>query len=394
MKNSLLTIILSAFLVISCQKENIETDIDRTGKYFLNIEDARSIAKSMDLNDPYEPSLPRTNLRIAREIINESIISDTDFPAYYIFNYMENEGFSIISADLRAIPILAYSNRGNFSDLKDTINAGLAMYLEEYIDYIRSTRDTASVIRRDIALMWGVVGRDGANPSDPCSEPDVICEDHDAPVEPNTTTWGPLVLTLWGQDDGYNDAAPTVGLNNCQALTGCVATAMAQVMRYWEHPARYDWSAMGTGNPDPVPFEIAQLMRDCGDAVDMAWGCTVSSAKTNDARKAFEKDFGYSNSADYGDYLYGDARNNIQNGKPVILRACRERSTILGIYVYDGCHAWISDGVRITDYGSYATYNLHMNWGWQGRGDGWYIVWESENRNYQYRKKMIKNINP
>ncbi|MEQ9305932.1 MAG: C10 family peptidase, partial [Marinoscillum sp.] len=85
-------------------------------------------------------------------------------------------------------------------------------------------------------------------------------------------------------------------------------------------------------------------------------------------------------------------------GRPVILRACREREKkgfIITWYVYDGCHAWVADGIRITNYETYSTYQVHMNWGWGSRGgNGWFVSWNVSGRNYQYVKKMIINIHP
>ena len=127
---------------------------------------------------------------------------------------------------------------------------------------------------------------------------------------------GPLMTTTWGQRKPYNDSVrfegcPTAGT----APTGCVATAMAQVMKFHEFPANYNWANM----PDNTgTTETATLMRDIGEAVDMQYSCGGSGAYMNDAASAFSNDFGYQN-ANYSGFNRDEVIQQIRWNRPVLL---------------------------------------------------------------------------
>jgi hypothetical protein len=93
-------------------------------------------------------------------------------------------------------------------------------------------------------------------------------------------------------------------------------------------------------------------------------------------------------------------RSNILNSRPVYLRGCHTRTKPSLWYVYSDCHAWVADGVRtstVTFSGgnTSSTYEIYMNWGWNGAANSWFTNFAvNTNTNYQYDKKMIKNIYP
>ena len=414
-KNVLL--IASICLIVSCAKnekiEELSKNQDlQTNSFSLDIESARGLASQLELQNPYETqwineqndALRKTKTFniISEEFVvsnltsSNSRITESESPAYYLFNYSDSSGFSIISADFRAAPVLAYSDIGSLDLSRDTLDMGLLTFLEEYYDYLQSTKDSVQYFTKDLAEMWMNVGMDAdalPEPVDLCEiEPDYPCWEDS--FEPTTNTWGPHLQTEWNQNGVYNDAAPNLGCSggDQRAVTGCVATAMAQVIRYWQHPSRYNYSAMPIG--DVATTEIAQLIRDCGDAVDMNWGCNISTAGTSDARKALENDFGYSKDADYVTYNYTRMKGNITSSRPVILRACRNRRRILWWYTYSNCHAWVADGIKVTHNLTNSVYQIHMNWGWGGTHDGWFTTWTPSSSHYQYDRKMIVDIHP
>jgi len=182
-------------------------------------------------------------------------------------------------------------------------------------------------------------------------------------------------------------------------LTGCVATAIAQVMRYHEFPNSYTW----TGMPNWIPNntvgegsapEVARLMRDVGDAVDMNYGAASSGACTCDADNALEG-FGYSTDATYINYrvlTHSTIIDNLENEWPIIFRG---RDTANG-----GGHAWVCDGLRYgyDECGEWINY-LHMNWGWNGLSNDWYYWTSSFQPNFtgfdfSTDPKMVVNIHP
>src|SRR5690606_37734395 len=106
---------------------------------------------------------------------------------------------------------------------------------------------------------------------------DILCDGvtDDNPCGNNTYfQYGPLLNTRWGQGCVYNEECPVNTGDNCNcdhAATGCVATAMAQVINYFEHPNTYDYSiliARYTNFTQSGADEIAELMHDCGISVD------------------------------------------------------------------------------------------------------------------------------
>lgn len=198
----------------------------------------------------------------------------------------------------------------------------------------------------------------------------------------NRTTIGPLISTLWDQLNEYNAKCPP----GCYA--GCVAIAMAQIMKFHQWPARYNWANM----PDNVATDATQtLISDVGIAAKMKYGVSGSSATINNAQDAFKQDFGYNailknhNSYDVGIEL-------TTNRRPVFMRG----------FTSDGRgHAWVCAGYQLGYYdyeyfvefqmpGGYMEveggfYNprtsngpsvlyFYMNWGWsKGKHNGWYL---------------------
>jgi hypothetical protein len=132
-----------------------------------------------------------------------------------------------------------------------------------------------------------------------------------------------------------------------RAPTGCVATAMAQVMKYHEFPNNYNWDNM----PDLWgTMETARLMRDVGDAVNMDWGCDGSGADTKDeVASSFRNDFGYS-SASYSGFNRDIVKQQLRWNRPVILRGGRKS----GWYAYNN---W-NPGDHTFNYNRGMVYNI------------------------------------
>ena len=138
-------------------------------------------------------------------------------PSIYVFN-LDGGGFVLVSAENRVKPILAYSTKGYYdaSNVADGFYYTISSYNEE-IEYVRNNRISAT---QDIISEWETVEKSGR-----------ISEKR------NRTVVEPLVETTWNQNYPYNMLCPEDELGNGgHVYAGCVATAMAQVMRYWNHP--------------------------------------------------------------------------------------------------------------------------------------------------------------
>ena len=124
---------------------------------------------------------------------------------YYVFNAEGNDGFVIVSGDDRTEPILGYSDKGSLD--MDNLPPNLKGWLEEYEKQIKAIEGSTNTVRR-------------APLRTTSSTPKV-------PIEP-------LITTQWGQGSPYNNLCPEIDGEHC--VTGCIATAMAQVMYYHKWP--------------------------------------------------------------------------------------------------------------------------------------------------------------
>lgn len=381
-------------IVISCSNDNdFDNSNTQSTNYFVTINDVKNIVQSSRLKNS-KSVFDSINIEI--DTIYE-VPDKNDLTAYYIINFKE-KGFFILSADKRIEPFLAYSVENSLYLDSEAYPSGLVSWLHfqktyveeirkingeatDFVNHLWNQADNGSLSRMlYVGYVEGDTGGDGGNP---------FCNPYMVKKEP-------LLDTKWGQRCTYNSQAPSMSCspNQCgNALTGCVATAMAQVMKYYEHPNSYNWSNMpnNVGN-----YNVAKLMRDVGNAVSMDWGCDASGAGVEDeVPSAFTQNFNYS-SATYDDYDYQVVKSQLNLNKPVILKG----GTNAGWWIfgdYTKGHAWVADGYRNLIYPCYGSYlHFHMNWGWEGTYDGWFSLnnFNPGNSSYNYQRGMVYNINP
>jgi len=200
----------------------------------------------------------------------------------------------------------------------------------------------------------------------------------------------PLVTTQWGQTSPYWNYCP-IDAQGYNCHTGCVATAMAQVMNYHQWPAIsqgtglfihptygetpyefgqefFDWENMlpayGMSATQTQNDAVAFLMHECGAAVDMQYTSFGSSAYVSRVAHGLVRFMGYSRSARYlrRDWMSSDEwdsiiRDELEAGRPVVFGG---QSGSFG-------HCFVIDGIDSDGF-------LHVNWGWEGNGDGFYDV--------------------
>lgn len=285
--------------------------------------------------------------------------------AYYAFNIGDNEGFIIVSGDDSLTELVGYSDSGSF-DL-DKIPDNMRSWLQTYSDYVASVQNGESKAKRQqLGKVTTVVVR-------------------------------PFVTTEWNQGEPYNRLTPILQ-GNTHCATGCVATAMAQVMKYYEWPERgtgsnkyqhsvfgtlsmdfsqsvYDWDNMldiyssyydGSNNlvpeyNDEQAGAVAKLMYDCGISVNMNYW-ESSGASTSRITYAFENYFNYDSETFY--------RDNMTSEKfmTTLLAELDERrpALICGTGL-GGAHAFVADGYDSNNF-------VHINWGWGGISDGYFNI--------------------
>ena len=128
----------------------------------------------------------------------------------YLFTPVDGPGFVLVAADDCVRPVLAYSRDGAFDP--KTMPDHVADWISAYNREIASLREAGATPSAAVQALWEQL-------------PDV------------NETVAPLMTTQWNQSPYYNNRCPVSPTNSRHAVTGCVATAMAQVMKYWNHPA-------------------------------------------------------------------------------------------------------------------------------------------------------------
>ena len=299
---------------------------------------------------------------------------------YYVFNNDNGNGFVIVAGDDRVKPILAYSTSGCFNpnDIADGFQFTLNTFSHE-IQYIRENNIEATA---DIDAEWESVAETG----------------YINKVNRNRTVVGPLLSTIWNQNFPWNSQCPEDAEGSGgHVYAGCVATAMGQVMKF------YDWPPMGTGshtyNPDGYAqqtanfgeteyhfelmpneldslsteedyFYIAQFLHHCGIAVDMQYGGNGSGAYSDDVPNALRNYFRYScdeHVTNYGGGWWGQGYSNEEWAQMLKNGGLNEN---IPLYYsgqddnWQGGHAFVCDGYDENDY-------FHFNWGWSGKDDAW-----------------------
>ena len=288
-------------------------------------------------------------------------------PIYFrVFN--ASGAFVIVSGDDLVFPILGYSTETAFPS--GELLPSLAKWLEGYAGEIRAVIEANGPAAAEVVLAWQ----------------QALSAEQDA--ERDTEAVNPLVQTKWDQAPNVNAQCPG------GSVTGCVATAMAQVMKYHNHPAQgvgfhsynepnygtlsanfgattYNWSSM----PNVVNganSAVATLMYHCGVGVDMQYSPQVSNAYmitsgspiqhcTEYALKTY---FGYDPS------MQGKHRDQFSESQWITMlkgELDASRPVIYAGFGSGGGHCFVTDGYDNNNF-------FHFNWGWGGQADGYFTV--------------------
>ncbi|WP_196889317.1 C10 family peptidase [Aureivirga sp. CE67] len=383
-KKLLLTLVVG-IVMFSCSKEdNPETNQSEQDKNIVSEVSAGNLANHILFGEG------SANARVTRKKKVKTIFTVPDQennPAFYIVNY-EGGGFVIISGDRRMEPVLAFSETNTFDTEEKYYPGGL-------VGWIYETKTDIEILRRNderpSALVEKLWKKFESEDVDMLSTKQMKSS---SDCTPYNVQRGPYISTTWGQSCGYNSMTPANDCGPCDHYyTGCVATAMAQIMKYHQYPSNYNWAGM----PDNYgTTSTAILMADIGEAVNMDYGCDGSSANTNsEAAPSFTGDFNYS-SASFADFNITTVTNELNVSKPMILKGGKNTGWwIFG--VYSGGHAWVCDGYLNTiDPCEGNTLKLRMNWGWNGSYDGWYSSnnFNPGSKTFNYKRGMVYNIRP
>lgn len=303
----------------------------------------------------------------------EDISAKTPYTEFYTFEFNHGGGFILISADDCVVPVLGYSTQGGFEVENTPIH--VKQWLEEYENQIRFYKEHQDGTNSEVASQWKGkwVSKNGGK------------------------SVKAMVVTQWNQTDPYNRLCPILQWDTEHALTGCTATALAQILRYWRYPemgygshtyrskiydtlsadfgaTTYYWDSMPNKltaySSEGMVNAVATLMFHCGVSIDMDYSTASSGAFTvgygrdtlRCAEYALVENFKYKNTLrgmfadDFPDDEWiARLKHEFDNKRPVIYTG----------YSPSAGHAFVADGYDDKDY-------VHINWGWAGSYDGYF----------------------
>ncbi len=296
-------------------------------------------------------ALTKSNMKVAKLGVD----------GIYGFN-SEGGGFVIASADERALPVLGYSDKGiiNWQQMPDNMRA----WLINYSQAIRALGDAKLGLSEQ-------------------------------PVNTGRAAIEPLLKTQWNQYFPYWNKCPYKEDLGRMCLTGCVATAMAQVMNYHQWPKEacqavpaynvgfapdidhydglpattFDWDNMlptyeGVSSTEAQQEAVATLMRYCGQSVQMLYGTDVSSTDGGLIADALKLYFDYNPNLFYASRTY----YGIDEWEDMIYQELAANRPVPYCGQTDqGGHSFVCDGYDGNGL-------FHINWGWGGEADGYFSL--------------------
>lgn len=347
------------------------------------VEEAAAIAAQFTNNQPSSHQAgvaPRTAATM--KLAHKCMKKNSTEPAYYVFNQGNDAGFVIVSGDNRTEDVLVYAEQGSFNP--DKVNPNLRFWLNRLQEQVSMANDDNAVDK--------VTPRKAVSAIGPLLKNDKGQE------------------IAWYQEAPYYNLCPMDKYDNTRSLTGCVATAMAQIMYKWRYPVKgtgsktytwvnankktqketltanfgettYDWANMvynySKVNYTPAQANaVATLMYHLGVACEMEYGGTEaggSGAFTDMIGNGITKYFGYKAAkfiTTYTKTAYGASafepteynvsfsdfekyfNDDLEAGRPIIMGGEDE----------DGGHEFVCDGRNTNGY-------FHINWGWEGDGN-------------------------
>ncbi len=310
-------------------------------------------------------------------------------PYIHVFNFEGRKGFAIMSGDDRTVPLLALAFTGELTPRTEVDNPGLVTFLvnmehryaKEIEERSKEIRNATSSGNRIVYGPW------------------------------ETRFYGMNVgncYVQWGQSSPYNIYCPQK--NGEQTLTGCVATAVAQLMSTYKHPTSYggnsfNWDTMNkhistTYPHSPAHEPIARLMQLLGSEgnLNTSYGTSAEGGSGADPKNIPRTliNFGYSSGGILIDYSTDAVVNELKKGYHLLIGGYEARQlhkkkflgiTIKKYYTYSGGHRWLAHGLlrRIRTVSQFDSSNRLVNqrkevawyplcnFGWDGYGDGYYL---------------------
>lgn len=303
---------------------------------------------------------------------NSYSFQETDQQFYHVINFLPT-GFVIVSGTQKISPILGYSY--NNTCLQNDQNSEFSWWMSQVVDQIKFIDKHDLKCDASVNNLWQHYLNEPANLNRYSS----------------TNSLEPMLTTKWNQSPYYNAMCPADPAGpNGKCLSGCVATALGQLMNYYRHPQQgvgeytyehptygtqsvnfgeqtYYWDAMATRLNDYNP-EIAKLLYHIGVSVDMDYGPNGSGMYNHKGAYTLKTYFDYSEDTRYyfrdslaADFNWKDTLTmQLDQGMPTYYAGW-------GDTIFQMGHAFIVDGYQDTSF-------FHFNWGWGGSADGYFNI--------------------
>jgi hypothetical protein len=406
---NLLALLGSSLLLSQCDRHEISSPQTKKVPFVVSAKEALEVAQRYIAAQDRQSGKPGARANSSVAIVGEeTILDDMDKePLFHVMN--RAKGFIIVSADLRTMPVLAYSDESQFdtkkmpfgvkdwfetakSKIKDAKKSGArtdSVVIKEWRKYLSGTLNlpnsgARTAVNRNCEE-WYRVGQ-------------YMCQG-------TFTTRGPLLNTSWGQE-AISTTSLTWDYKNCDGcgrfLAGCGPVAMAQIYEYHRpDPSRPRSSNYSCSASDAGEYSLGQLMLSCGNAsranYDYFGSCNTFTwpSDVKDGFGALGFSSGGNQSAGFN---YQTVKNEILNNKPLIFWG----STCLSCF--SNYHIWVADGLQENNYSEYDcdtgqcsqwSYSyIHMNWGWNGGWNGWYAFgqYNPSGQNYNANLHIISGI--
>ncbi len=293
------------------------------------------------------------------QCVYSQAMPNTEREAFYVFSTGE-KGFVMVSAETNAPDIIGYSNENTF--VAQDLPAHIQAWFDNYAQQIE----------------W-------------------LAQHPEAKAFTSSKTYTPIEPLLkkieWGQNEPYNNMCPIMSGESQRSVTGCVATAMAQIMGYYQWPkhskgkhslpynrskyidydkdGEYDWDHILLGNyyrsqtTAQQDAAVAKLMWHTGVACDMQYSAKGSGANVEEMALRAIQHFDYDSTMQeyYLDYLGAEAMTDLLNEQLTLKQPC----LITGFTTKWEGHAFVCDGIDKNG-------KVHINWGWDGSGNGNFLV--------------------
>jgi len=301
-------------------------------------------------------------------------------PLLYIIEY--TKGFSIVSADTRYNPILAYSDENPWGGVD---LAGPDIMIKRYSNSIKEIKAKGGQQDKKLTGLWSKMFLyENKVPTGSCSEFTV-------------NTYGPYTdpVATWRQGGSFRTFTPNKNKCGCGRYpAGCGPIALAQLMMYHQSPVMQmsfngetgftdyaNWSRTGGAcdSTDPAERGPAMLARLCGPPMNtnygVFWNCSTATYPWN-IGDGLEW-FGYTHDGkDDLDDRYNAVVNDLKNDRPVIISGTTGGVALSDwhIWIIDGFNEWIYKYFDGNECITLSGEQMFLNWGWGGTSNAWYYM--------------------